>query len=206
VGSGRRGRGAAGKVFAELARRKGVRHFVYTSVASAHRKTGIPHFENKARIEEAVRSLGFPSWTIIRPVFFMENWAGPLFKPAVQRGSLAIALKPTTALQMIAAEDIGAYGAIAFERHEALNGRAIDIAGDQHTMPETAAILGRAAGRDVRFEPPPIEAARKASADFALMLEWFDRVGYDADIQGLQKEFGHKPTGLAAWAAKVRWS
>ena len=40
---------------------------------SAHRKTGIPHFENKARVEEVVRGLSFTSHVILRPVFFMEN-------------------------------------------------------------------------------------------------------------------------------------
>src|SRR5437868_15434753 len=57
---------------AEVARRAGVQHYVYSSVASAHRRTGIPHFENKWRIEQAVRKLGFPSYAILRPVFFME--------------------------------------------------------------------------------------------------------------------------------------
>jgi uncharacterized protein YbjT (DUF2867 family) len=36
-----------GKRLARLAREAGVQHYVYTSVGSAHRKTGIPHFENK---------------------------------------------------------------------------------------------------------------------------------------------------------------
>jgi uncharacterized protein YbjT (DUF2867 family) len=39
-----------GKRMAELAKESGVHHFVYTSVGSAHRKTGIPHFDNKSRI------------------------------------------------------------------------------------------------------------------------------------------------------------
>jgi uncharacterized protein YbjT (DUF2867 family) len=195
-----------GKRFAEVAHKKGVKHFVYTSVASAHRQTGIPHFENKFRVEETLRGLGFPSWTIIRPVFFMENWASPWFKPGIEQGKLAIALKPGTVLQMIAAEDIGAYGTLAFERHEQLKGRAVDIAGAQHTMPETAEILGRAAGRKVEFAPPPIEEVKKSNADFAAMLEWFDRVGYDADVPGLQREFGIRPTSLAEWAAKLLWS
>ena len=33
------------------------------------------------------------------------------------------------------------------------------------------------------------------------MLEWFDRVGYNADIAALTREFGFTPTSLAAWAA-----
>src|SRR3990172_8548058 len=38
-----------GKRIAEVARADGVQHYVYASVGSAHRKTGIPHFDNKAR-------------------------------------------------------------------------------------------------------------------------------------------------------------
>ena len=45
---------AQGKRLATLAREAGVKHFVYTSVGSAHKRTGIPHFDNKWRIEETV--------------------------------------------------------------------------------------------------------------------------------------------------------
>lgn len=36
-----------GKRIAEIAKKAGVQHYVYTSVGSAHLKTGIPHFDNK---------------------------------------------------------------------------------------------------------------------------------------------------------------
>jgi uncharacterized protein YbjT (DUF2867 family) len=192
-----------GKRLAEVARKKGVHHYVYSSVASAHRKTGIPHFENKWRVEEKVRSLGFPSHTIIRPVFFIENWLSPWFLPAIQEGKLAVGIKADTVLQMIAVEDIGRFGARAFERHAELNGQAIDIAGDQHTMPETAEILSRAAGRKISFVQVPIEEVRKFGADYAMMLEWFDRVGYNVDIPKLAKESGIRLTSLEEGAAKV---
>src|SRR5246500_2753621 len=58
---------------AKLAREASVEHYVYTSVGSAHKRTGVPHFDNKWRIEETVRGLRFPSHVILRPVFFMEN-------------------------------------------------------------------------------------------------------------------------------------
>jgi hypothetical protein len=70
-------------IIAEVARKSGVKHFVYSSVGSAHRKTGIPHFDNKWRIKETVRKLGFPSHTVIRAAFFMENFASPWFKPGI---------------------------------------------------------------------------------------------------------------------------
>ena len=194
-----------GKRLAEAAKAAGVQHFVYSSVASAHRKTGIPHFENKWRIEETVRGLDFPSHVIIRPVFFMENLLGPRFKPGIDAGRLTVAIRPDTPLQMIAVEDIGKYTRLAFEPHDELNGREIDIAGDEKTMPEAAEILSDELGRKVTFDPPPIEEVRKTSEDFAIMLEWFDRVGYDADIEGNARQFDIEPTSFADWVSKANW-
>jgi uncharacterized protein YbjT (DUF2867 family) len=194
-----------GKRFARVARDAGVRHYVYNSVGSAHRRTGIPHFDNKARVESLVRELDFPSYVIIRPVFFMENLLTPWFKPAIDKGSLAVGMDPATKLQMIAVRDIGKYGLLAFEKHEEMKGREIDIAGDELTMPEAAAIISDAAGRSVVHVRVPIEDVRKGSEDFALMLEWFDAVGYDADIARNAKEFGVKPTSFREWARLQSW-
>jgi uncharacterized protein YbjT (DUF2867 family) len=194
-----------GKDIARLAKEAGVQHFVYTSVGSAHRATGIPHFDNKYRVEETIRELDLPSFTILRPVFFMDNFLAPWFKPGIDEGSLMIGVKPETRLQMIAVDDIGKYGLVAFERHAELNGMAIDIAGDEMTMPEAATVIGKAAGRPVQFVSVPIEEVRKFSEDFALMLEWFDRVGYDADIPGAASQYGVEPTSLETWAAGTAW-
>ena len=182
-----------------------MQHFVYTSVGSAHRRTGIPHFDNKWRVEETIRQLGFPSFTILRPVFFMENLASPWFKPYITQGTLAVGIKPETRLQMIAVADIGRYGLWVFQNTEKLNGRAIDIAGDSLTMPETAAVLSTIKGKSVVHFQVPIEEVRKSSQDFALMLEWFDKVGYDADIEARSKESGVSPTRFKDWAKSVAW-
>ncbi len=195
-----------GKRIAETARRQGVQHYVYSSVGSAHRSTGIPHFDNKWRVEETVRGLRFPSYTVLRPVFFMENWLSPWFKPGIDQGKLMVGLQPETVLQMVAVQDIGRYGRLAFERHQDLNGRAIDIAGDELTMPQTAAILSEVTGRPITFEPVPLEQVRDFSEDFAMMLEWFAAVGYDADISALEAQYGGRPTRLRDWARQQNWS
>jgi uncharacterized protein YbjT (DUF2867 family) len=186
-----------GKRLAKLAREAGVEHYVYSSVGSAHRNTGIPHFDNKFRVEETVRGLGFPSHVVLRPVYFMENLVAPF---SLNGDTLSAALSPATKLQMIAVEDIGWFGARAFTHAAELNGRAIDIAGDVHTMPEAAEILSDALGRRITFVQTPIEQVRQYSEDTALMLEWFDRVGYNADIAGLEREFEHQFKRLPEWA------
>ncbi len=194
-----------GKRIAELARKKGVTHFVYTSVSSAHHNTGIPHFDNKWRIEQTVRTLGFPSYTILRPVFFIDNFASPWFKPGLLEGKLMMGIKPDTVLQMIAVDDIGKFGLRAFEQHEKMNRVELDIAGDQHTMLEAAEILSKAIGKKIQFVQVPIEEVRKWSEDYAIMLEWFDRVGYSVDISALSKQYEIRLTTLAEWAAKTNW-
>lgn len=185
-----------GKRLAQLARAKNVQHFVYTSVGSAHKQTGIPHFENKFRVEETVKSLGFPSHVIIRPVFFMENLPSPWFLNGDQ---LVTPLKPTTKLQMIAADDIGKFAAKAFVEADKWNRLELDVAGDAATMPEAAAALGELTGRTITYQQIPIAAVRQNSADLAAMLEWFDAVGYSADIASLEARFGIRPLTLKEW-------
>jgi uncharacterized protein YbjT (DUF2867 family) len=190
---------AQGKRLAALAREAGVEHFVYTSVGSADKQTGVPHFDNKWRSEETVRGLRFPSHVILRPVFFMENLLAPF---SLQGSTLAWALPPDTKLQMIAVDDIGWFGARAFTEAAVLTHREIDLAGDVQTMPEAAEILTEALGRPIAFSQTPIEPVRQYSKEMALMLEWFERVGYSADITGLEREFGRKLTKLPEWVRR----
>jgi uncharacterized protein YbjT (DUF2867 family) len=185
-----------GKRLAKIAKDAGVQHFVYTSVGSAERRTGIPHFDNKARIEETVKKLGFPSHVILRPVFFMENLPMPGF---LNGDKLTTALKPETKVQMIAVDDIGKFGAAAFAEAEKFKGAEIEYAGDAVTMDEAAAALGELTGKPVTYQRIPIEAVRANSDDFARMLEWFDAVGYRADIPSLETRWGIRPITLAQW-------
>jgi uncharacterized protein YbjT (DUF2867 family) len=186
-----------GKRVATLAREAGVEHFVYTSVGSADKQTGIPHFDNKWHIEETVRALRFPSHVILRPVFFMENLLAPF---SLHGDTLSSALGANTKLQMVAVDDIGWFGAHAFSNAAALNRREIDLAGDLRTMPEAAAILANASGRPIVYAKTSIEQVRQYSPENATMLEWFERVGYSADIGRLEREFGRALTKLSEWA------
>jgi uncharacterized protein YbjT (DUF2867 family) len=135
----------------------------------------------------------------------MDNFTTPSFLPGLLEGKLEIGLKPETKLQMIAADDIGRFGLLAFERHEKMNGVELDIAGDERTMPEAAEILGRAMGRTIRFVEVPKEDVRKMSEDYALNLEWFERVGYDVDIAALTQKYGIRPATLSEWAGRMKW-
>src|SRR4029078_9380904 len=117
-------------------------------------------------------------------------FVGDVLHPFRTQGDTrAWALGRGTKLQMIAVDDIGWFGARAFTDAAALNRREIDIAGDVRTMPEAAEILTKVVGRPIAFAQTPIEPVRQHSKEMALMLQWFERVGYSPRIAGTAPEY-----------------
>ncbi len=176
-----------GKNLIDAANRAGITHFVYSSVGAADKHTGIPHFDSKASIEGHLHASGLP-FTIIRPVFFMENWLG--MKSMIEGGAIAWPLTPEKRLQMIAVDDIGGFVAMAFEHPGRWQGRAIDIAGDELSMSGIAEAFTRAAGRPVAYQQIPWELFQQhAGEEMTIMYRWFENTGYDVDISAIRSEY-----------------
>jgi uncharacterized protein YbjT (DUF2867 family) len=193
-----------GKALADAAKRAEAKHFVYASVHSADLGSGVPHFDSKAKIEEHIRGLGLPH-TVLRPVFFMENFTN-YFPPRAEEGRyvLRMALHPETKLSMTAADDVGAFAAIAFREPDRYLGKAFEIAGDTLTLPQVAEQMTKHTNKPFRFEELPITAARKMSEDFALMFEYFNNVGQPVDISALHS-IHPGLMDFAAWLKATNW-
>jgi uncharacterized protein YbjT (DUF2867 family) len=59
-----------GILLADEAKGNDVRHFIYSSVASADRNTRIPHFDSKYKIEEHIRGTGMRyTISVLRPLW-----------------------------------------------------------------------------------------------------------------------------------------
>ncbi len=195
-----------GIIAADAAKAAGVGHLIYSSVADANKKTGIPHFESKYLVERHVAGLGIP-YTISAPVAFMENTVAPWSIGGLRQGTHAFAMSPKRALQLVALADIGAFVAALAERREQVFGKRFDFAGDELSGEEQAKILSQAIGRPIAYQEIPIAAARQQSEDVALMFEWFDRVGYDVDIAALHRDFPEvRWHSFTDWAREFDWS
>ena len=195
-----------GIIAADAAKAAGVGHLIYSSVADANKKTGIPHFESKYLVERHVAGLGIP-YTISAPVAFMENTVAPWSIGGLRQGTHAFAMPPKRVLQLVALADIGAFVAALAERRETVFGKRFDFAGDELSGEEQAKILSQAIGRPIDYQEIPIAAVRQQSEDVALMFEWFDRVGYDADIAALHRDFPEvRWHSFTDWAREFDWS
>jgi len=187
-GEGPAAEAAYGKAMIDACAGKGIGHVVYSSVCCANKKTGVPHFESKYEVEECLKESGL-SWTILRPVWFMEHFASPWLRPSIEKGILSTPLHPKKPLQLVSIADIGRIAAEAFTKPTKFAGREIDIAGDQLTMEGIAGEISRVLSRTVRYEPVPMSRAEKAvGRDWVPMFRWLDEHGYDVDI-GLAKSW-----------------
>jgi uncharacterized protein YbjT (DUF2867 family) len=189
----------------EALRTAKVGRIVYSSVSDADRHTGIPHFESKVPAEEAVKASGV-AWSIVAPVFFMENITGPWWLPALQSGSWSMPLPADRKLQMIATADLAKFTALVIEQPGTFNGRRINLASDAISPNEANGIIGRVTGRRLAYQSISPAMIREQNADFAAMFEWFDQVGYSADIAGLGRDY---PSigwhSFESWAKAQPW-
>ena len=195
-----------GVALADAAKQAGVGHLVFSSVANADRKTGIPHFDSKYKVEQHIASLKIP-YTIVAPVGFMDNWFTPWYLPSIQEGTLKIAMPPDRPLQQVSVDNIGAFAAAIIERRESVFGQRFDIAGDELTGEQTVAVISKASGRKIGYEGFDPEFMRAENSDFADMFVWLNKVGYSAKPKKLCQDFPEVAwQSLEDWAKQQDWA
>jgi uncharacterized protein YbjT (DUF2867 family) len=177
-----------GITVADIAKEEGIKHLVYTSVSSANKNTGVPHFDSKFKIEEHIRKIGIP-YTIIRPVSFMENNLAPWTLSKLKEGIIEGPIAPDKKSQLIAVRDIGRFAMHVFENRERFLGKAIDIASDELSGNEISEIFSHALGYTVSYHQLDTEALKTRGEEFLKMYQWVRDVGYDVNIEKLRSDF-----------------
>jgi len=193
-----------GVAAADAARAAGV-HLVFTSVGSANRQTGIPHFDSKYEIEKHIAKIGVRA-TILAPVYFMENLS--FGKEQLAKGTYAATLPPTRTLAQVAVADIGAVAVRVLEDAGRFTGKRFDLASDELTGNDVVATLSRVTGRSFAYYQVPLDVIRqRMGEDGAKMYEWLDRVGYAVDHAALRREFPDVAFhDFESWAKTQDWT
>ena len=142
-----------GQTLADVAAEEGIEQFVFSGVGSHHDDTGIPHFDSAWEIERHARELELPL-TVLQPVFFYQDLEA-FAEDIVEDGVLALPLEAGVSLQMV---DVGRTAA-ALAEPESFVGERLDLAGDERTLEETAAVLSEVTGLDVEAVHVPIDDA-----------------------------------------------
>ncbi|OAA46803.1 nucleoside-diphosphate-sugar epimerase family protein [Beauveria brongniartii RCEF 3172] len=200
---------AQGKSLVDAAVKHGVKHFVYTSVdrhgaKSIDNPTDIPHFISKHHIEHHLidKAQNNMSWTILRPVAFMENFVlGFIGKIFVTAWRDAIKSRP---LQLISTDDIGTFAALSFMEPKRFVGKSISLAGDELSYAQMEKVF-----KDKTGAPPATTFSfiswlvLRLSVELRTMFNFFEKEGYGADIAAVReidpdvKDFGRWLEGSA---------
>jgi len=189
---------------ADAAKAAGV-HLVFTSVGSANRQAGIPHFDSKYEVEEHIAKIGVRA-TVLAPVYFMENLH--FGKEQLAKGIYATPLPPTRQLAQVAVADIGAVAVRLLEDPGRFTRKRFDLGSDELTGNDVLAILSRVIGRPFTYFQVPLDVIRQGMGeDGAKMYEWFDRVGYTVDRAALRREFPDVAFhDFESWAKAQDWN
>ncbi|MDB5089674.1 MAG: putative nucleoside-diphosphate sugar epimerase [Mucilaginibacter sp.] len=156
--------------------------------------------------EDILRNAGFKYWTILRPVFFMDNFITPkvtFMFPDLAKGEIVTAWDSNAKLQLIAVDDTGAFAAAAFNNPEKFNEQIIDLAGDELTIGEIAQSITSVTGKNIHINyVSEAEAVQKGlHPAFANVQIWNNEIGYNADIQAL-KAYGLPVTNFSQYLEK----
>ncbi|WP_394741492.1 NmrA/HSCARG family protein [Natronococcus roseus] len=193
-----------GKNIAEVAADEGVDQFVLSGVGSHWEDTGVPHFDSAQEIDQYAQELELPM-TVLGPVFFFQNFEA-FAEDVVEEGQIALPLEEGVSLQMIDTDDVGHAAAVALANPEAFVGERIELAGDELTLAEAAETLSEVTGRDVEPVHVPIEDAYDSfGEEFTVMCEWFNEVGYGADLEELEERFGFEFTEFERYLREHGW-
>ncbi len=191
-----------GKHLADAAKAANVKHFVYSSVGASYRGAGQRHFESKWEIEQHIHSLDLP-YTIFRPVVFMDNYNWQ--RAGISHGLFGgFGLRPEKTVQMIAADDIGAFVALAFDQPREYLGKTIEIAGDELTEAQIVATFSQVIGRPVSLAPTRMPQNAEPTPEQIAMFNFFNGQGYEADIPALRKIYPPLRT-LERWLRDTGW-
>lgn len=191
-----------GLQLAEVARRAGVRHFVYSSAMGAVGLSGVPEYDRKHEIELYLKATRVPH-TVVAPAFFMENLLTDPWLGLLRQGELALPLPSNCKLQQTARADFGRFVRIVMEDPEAFLDRRICIASDELSPIEMTASLARTTGQ--RLQHVPIDPARLGPAA-AARFAWIEKNEGGADVQALRRNYPRVNWHtLDGWAKRQNW-
>jgi uncharacterized protein YbjT (DUF2867 family) len=182
---------------ADAANASGVAHFVYLSGSGAGTETGVPVFDAKGAVEAHIRSLALP-YTIIAPVYFMENLFNPWNLRALAAGVFPSPVGVSRRFQQVAIDDVAAFTTVVLERPGEFLARRVEVASDELTGAEAAQALSRAAGRHFEAEQVNLESMPNG---LARLFAWLEGIGDQVDIAAIHARYPE-----VGWLSFERWA
>jgi uncharacterized protein YbjT (DUF2867 family) len=201
-----------GRNYAEALEDSTINHVVYMSVIGAQAKTGIPHFDSKAVIEDAIFASGVDC-TFLRPAFFMDNLYRQM-DMIRQQGTISLPLPPDAPIPIVSTEDVAYATVQSLIRGAICEREEYDVLGGRdYTMAEVVEIVSKGIGKEVKYVQMSDEQAREFFAqmgmsaavtnDFITMFKLMPTVPVESDRFRVYNKFNFEPTTLESMVSTI---
>jgi len=188
------------------AKKSGVKYIVKQSVMGADAEPGITPGRSHRQAEKIIEESGIP-FLFLRPNFFMQNFVN-FYSPMVKSQGTLYAPAGDGKVSFVDVRDIAAVAVQALISDNQHRGKAYNITGPEVlSYGQTAEILSRELGKEIKYVNIPDEDARKGMKDMGMddwsansLIELFDitRKGYASDTSSVVQEFtGRKPISFS---------
>ncbi|XP_066203617.1 nmrA-like family domain-containing protein 1 [Saccopteryx leptura] len=155
-----------GKMVADIAKRLGLKHVVYSGLENVKRLTGgkleVGHFDAKGEVEEYFWSIGVPM-TSVRLAAYFENFL-TMWKPVkASDGDYYTLVLPMGDIPMdgISVADVGTIVSSIFNSPAEFLGKAVGLSAEALTIQQYADVLSKSWGKEVRDAKITPEAYEK---------------------------------------------
>ena len=207
---------AQGTAVVEAAKAAGVQHFIWSTLPNVAEISGnafdVPHFTNKARVDDVVASAGFERATFVEPPFYYQNLTSQMYAAQPGPDGTPTWSQPMTpdprVMHMSDITELGNLVAGAFEHADkAGQGQHLSLAGDLMGWNDIITTL-KSQGHKLAYSQMPDDAwDRTFPGAIAIrqMFNYFEAHTYfgpDAEAKiALANEVTTKPfTDFATWA------
>ena len=137
---------AQGKLVSDVAKEKGVKHIVLSSIVKCPENVNVSHIGSKFALEDYINSLGIPA-TFLRLTVFMEDFIEKRFFPPGIWGMFYAVIGEDTEMQWVSVDDIGFVAAAVLDDAEKYAGKTINVAGDKKSAAQAYAIFCKVLGK-----------------------------------------------------------
>jgi len=180
-----------------LSKKAGIKSIVHSSVNQVGNHLSFANWEagkwspaywlEKNEVDQHLKNAGFEYWTILKPVFLMENFKRPksiFMFPQLNGGLLLSSFKPLAPIQLTSSEDIGKFANAAFSNPARFTGLSIDLMSEELNIVEIGKQLSGATSLPiVTTSLTAVEAIEQGISEGVVSSQqWNNDVGYNADL------------------------
>jgi len=178
-----------GKKIIDIAKEMNVTHLLYSTLANVQKeskgKWDVPHFTQKAEVEQYARSKGFKYTTFPAPAFYFNNFGPPLNMARKDKEGIVRFSFPVKASIKITAfdpSDTGPAVVKAIENPQKYNGKVISYPATHATIQQYINTFKKVTGEKAKFNLISMEEFASmfptGGEELAEMFGWFKTNSY----------------------------